>query len=288
MQNAGEAVQLATKLFTEAGLETPRLDARVLVAAALNIDKTRLFSHPEQPISDHQCLAVHGFIQRRLGREPVARIVGEREFWSLTFKVDASTLVPRPDSETLVEAILKRTDNRAGRISILDMGTGSGCLVLALLSELSRATAVGVDISARTLDIATQNARFLGLDQRVRFLRSNWCDGLAADARGPFDIIISNPPYIAVGDLKKLDPDVAEFDPHGALSGGDDGLQAYRELLPGLSRYLAKTGIAGLEIGWDQAGAVKNIADQAGLSCLETVQDMAGRDRVLLFRPVES
>lgn len=276
-------MQATLDLFKKAGLENPRLDARVLIAAALNVDQTRLFSHPEMPVSAEVGAEIERFVERRLHREPVARIVGVREFWSLDFFVDASTLVPRPDSETLVETVLNEMTDKNTRLSILDVGTGSGCLVLALLSELRQAKAVAVDVNASAIKIATRNAQALGLATRVRLQVSNWLADLDVSDTGLFDVIVSNPPYIPERDIETLADDVAKYDPLGALSGGIDGLDAYRELLPQLKLFLTTRGVICLEIGWDQASDVVELGRQAGLNLKGVVKDLAGHDRVVVL-----
>ena len=279
----GQWLKTTTDRFKQAELENPRLDARVLIAAALSVDQARLFSHPEMPVSAEQSVTIRKFVERRLGREPVARIVGVREFWSLDFFVDASTLIPRPDSETLVDTVLGKIEDPLAALNILDIGTGSGCLVLALLSELEHAQAVAIDVNPSAIEVAKRNAHALGLDGRIRFRVSDWLNDLQMDARGPFDFIISNPPYIASDEIENLADDVAMFDPLLALSGGDDGLEAYRTLLPQLPDCLARGGAVCLEIGWDQASDVIDIGRQAGLTGSEVVKDLAGHDRVVLF-----
>ena len=169
------------------------------------------------PLSEKHRAQIEAFASRRLKHEPVARILGVREFWSLNFKVDASTLVPRPDSETLVEAVLARIADRTAPVSILDMGTGSGCLVLALLSELPQASGLGIDLNEQAVRIARENAEALGLATRVRFEPSHWFERLSPDRDGPFDVILSNPPYISSREMQALDRDVSDFDPGLAL-----------------------------------------------------------------------
>ncbi|NQV98474.1 MAG: peptide chain release factor N(5)-glutamine methyltransferase [Rhodospirillales bacterium] len=284
INSAGEAVRLITDRFNEAGMDSARLDARVLIASALEITTTRLFSHPETPVSETQRELMGRFVERRLRHEPVARILGEREFWSLNFKIDASTLVPRPDSETLVEAVLARTVNHDANLSILDMGTGSGCLILALLSELTSATGLGIDINPQAVIKARENATALNLDQRVQFKHSDWFASLAGNDAQRFDIIVSNPPYIPEAEIAGLEPDVSAFDPMIALSGGEDGLQAYRNLLPPMAARIVDGGLVALEIGWKQAAQVTELGERFGLKLDAVVDDLAGRNRAVIFR----
>jgi release factor glutamine methyltransferase len=208
----------------------------------------------------------------------VSRLVGEREFWSLPFAVTPATLDPRPDSETLVEAALARTADRAAPVRLLDLGTGSGCLLLALLHELRAAWGVGTDRSAAAVAAARANAVRLGLADRARFVVADW----AAPLAGRFDIVLANPPYIERGAIAGLAPEVARHDPVLALDGGPDGLDAYRAILAGLEALVAPRGRAYLEIGDGQAGAVSALLEAAGFADLELAHDLAGRARCLV------
>lgn len=249
----------------------------------MDIDLARLFSHPETLLTGSQSKLLEKFLVRRRQREPVARILGRREFWSLEFCIDGSTLDPRPDSETLIEAVLARVPNISAPISILDMGTGSGCLILALLSELKSATGIGVDISDRAVAMAKKNAKNLGLASRGQFVQSDWFKEEPFDHGDNFDVIISNPPYISDEDILRLEPDVRNFDPIEALSGGPDGLRAYRELLPEMARRLSQSGFIAVEIGWSQASEVVEIGMNCGLTNKAIIKDIADQDRILIF-----
>lgn len=282
-QTGGDGILAVNQRLTKAGVDNPRLDARLLVAHVLGINQTRLFSYPETPLNEVQRKHLEKLATRRVKREPMARILGYREFWSLNFKVNESTLVPRPDSETLIEAVLARIENRNAALSILDLGTGSGCLLLALLSELKSANGLGVDMSEHALKTAFENAQTLGLGDRARFQRSNWFESID-EAGKPFDLIISNPPYISDDDITRLEPDVSEYDPHAALSGGADGLHAYRELMPKMASFLASNGTVAVEIGMDQASDVTEYGEAGALQLEEICKDIAGLDRVLVFR----
>ncbi len=283
-QTGGGAILVVTQLLVEAGVGNPRLDSRLLVSHVLGVTPTQLFSYPETPLNMVQLDQLEILAQRRANHEPIARILGQREFWSLNFKIDKSTLVPRPDSETLVEAVLQCIKNRATPLSILDLGTGSGCLLLALLSELKLACGLGVDLSEQALKIAKKNAKYLNLEARVQFQRSNWFEDIGGKKK-PFDIIISNPPYISDDDIPHLEPDVLKFDPHVALSGGYDGLNAYREIMPKIQEFLAFDGIVAIEIGIDQAQEVIRYGEANGLQLEQVLKDIAGLERVLVFRP---
>ena len=284
VQTCGDSVLLVNQRLMEVGIDTYRLDARLLVAHVLGISLTQLFSYPETPLNGAQLDRLEKLTQRRLGREPIARILGCREFWSLNFKIDESTLVPRPDSETLVEAVLAGIKNQNAPLSILDLGTGSGCLLLALLSELKSASGLGVDLSEEALKIAAENAKLLGLDDRVRFQYSDWLKNIDRNEK-LFDIIISNPPYISESEIIHLESDVRKFDPHVALSGGDDGLHAYRELIPQMSEFITSDGIIAVEIGMGQALDVMRCGEASGLQIDQILRDIAGIERVLVFRP---
>ena len=283
-QTGGLAVLAVNQCLVEAGVGNPRLDARLLVAHVLNITPTQLFSYPETLLNDMQLEQLERLTWRRASREPMARILGYREFWSLNFKVDKSTLIPRPDSETLVEGVLEQIENRGELLSILDLGTGSGCLLLALLSELKSAKGLGVDLCEQALKIATENSKSLGLDDRVYFHRSDWFKNIDKKEK-PFDIIISNPPYISDGEINHLEKDVSKFDPYAALSGGDDGLCAFRELMPKVREFIAFDGLFAVESGVGQAQDVIKCGEDSGLKLDQILRDIAGLERVLLFRP---
>lgn len=217
-------------------------------------------------------------ILRRLSGEPMAYILGEREFWSLRFAVEPGILVPRPDSETLIEATLERVGARDRPLRVADLGTGSGCLLLSLLHELPRAVGVGIDLSATALAVAVANARALGLRDRSRWRLGRWTNGLI----GPFDLIIANPPYIARAELATLAPDVRRFEPSSALDGGPDGLDAYRAIASDLRRVLVPGGHVVVEVGAGQADAVCSLLDAAEIAPLDVRPDLAGIARAVV------
>lgn len=276
----GGAVNDLTKEFTDAGLDTPRLDARILVGAAAQLEPSLLFARADQTLSGDAADAVRGFAARRLKHEPVSRILGRREFWGLDFKLNAATLDPRPDTETLVSAALALKPQYPGPRRILDLGTGTGCILLAILSAWPEATGLGIDRAPQAVEGAADNAARLGLAPRAAFREGNWCDGLEER----FDLIVSNPPYIALTEAGALAPDVAHFDPHFALFGGKDGLDAYRALLPGAKMRLRNGGRVLLEIGATQAEAVENLLVAAGFALESRVSDLGGKTRVLTAR----
>jgi len=257
-----------TETFRTAGFDTPQLDARLLIAYALGCDHTALLADGQRLLGNAEEATIVALAQRRLAHEPVARIVGAKEFWSLDLRLDAATLVPRPETETLVEAALAVVDRRGSRarpLRIADLGTGSGAILLALLSELSSAVGVGCDISSRAVSTARDNARRLSA-QRALADRALFVVGdLTAALRGPFDLIVSNPPYIASGDIAALAPEVRLFDPRLALDGGADGLHFYSAIAAAVPPLLAPDGAVVVEIGAGQAEPVAALFAATGL-----------------------
>jgi len=276
-----EAVEAAARRLAAAGIDEPRRDARLLVCRLLGGGPELLLGHPERALSADEAARIQAAVARRAAREPVSRILGEREFWSLPFGLNAATLDPRPDSETLVEAVLAECADRAAPLKLLDLGTGTGCLLLALLSELPAASGTGIDVSAEAVEQAAGNAGRLGLAARARFRRHSWSEGLAALGDG-WDVIVSNPPYIESGAIAGLEPEVAGYDPAAALDGGADGLDAYRALIPAAAAVLAPGGLVALEIGIGQAAAVEALLAAAGLAPIRRARDLAGVERCLL------
>lgn len=254
--------------------ETPRLDAELLAAHLLGVERgTLLLRHLDDPIDAAGWAAL---VARRMAHEPVAYITETREFWSLPVRVTPATLIPRPDSETLIEAALARTP-RDGARRILDLGTGSGCLLLAALSEYPGASGVGVDASPAAAAVAADNARRLGLAERAEIVVGSW-DARAGER---FDLVVCNPPYVEADAV--LSPDVRDHEPHSALFAGPDGLDDYRRIVPLLPVYLAPGGWAHLEIGSTQAELVARLGEEAGLVS-ELTRDLGGRPRCLSFR----
>ena len=269
------AVRLA-----KAGIDGAAREVRLLLQAAAGIPIATQIAFPERTIEIAAAARFDVLLERRARREPMAHILGQREFWSLAFKVTADTLDPRPDSETLVQAVLDQLPDRSAALRLIDFGTGTGCLLLALLHELPNATGAGVDVSAAALAVATENANALGLAQRTSFHRSDWDDGLASG----FDIVLSNPPYIPSEDIAGLQPEIASYEPRLALDGGPDGLDAYRRLGPATARLLVPDGLAAFEIGIGQGESVRRIMAAAGLRHIATARDLAAVERSLLFR----
>jgi release factor glutamine methyltransferase len=276
----GAARHAAIAELRAAGIETPELDARVLFAEALSLDHAAFAAADGRVLNVEQRKNIAAVIRRRIAGEPVARIVGYKEFWSLRLRVGPATLVPRPETETIVETALAAIDAGGPRtrpLRIADLGTGSGAILLALLSELKDAFGVGSDINPRALVVARDNARRLGL-RRAAFVA---CD-LAAALAGPFDLIVSNPPYIASGDIATLAPEVRLFDPRLALDGGTDGLSAYRAIAAAAPALLATEGSLVVELGVGQAEPVAAIFDAVGLVPSAPYPDLNGVPRVLI------
>ena len=261
-----------------AEIENPQLEARILLAHAAEIDQTRIIGYPEDKLDKYTIKYLNKIITRRKNYEPIAYITGTKEFWSLDFEVTHKTLIPRPDSEILIEFILGSITNYNEDLSILDLGTGSGCLLLALLSELPNANGTGIDISPSACGIARRNARKLGLDNRAKFYQGNWMENV----QHQFDIIVSNPPYIAEPDIKFLDKDVMLFEPHLALSGGPDGLSAYRVIAKECITCLKQSGILAVEIGISQAQNICNIFARNGLIITKIQRDLSNIERCIL------
>ena len=273
------SLDLAARRLNEAGVEDAAREARLLARVALGLDTGGLFKRRGGAVTEAEAAALDRVVARRAGREPFARIVGEKEFWSLAFRLVPETLIPRPESETLIETALAHVSDRAAAARVLDLGTGSGCLLLALLSELPRATGLGVDMSAAALACAGANAQRLGLAGRAAWRQGDWTAGL--DER--FDVVLANPPYVAEGDWPALAPEVRDHDPKPALVAGEDGLAAYAIIVPALAGVLAPTGFACLEIGAGQRAALARMADASGLRVIEVRRDLAGIERCVVL-----
>jgi release factor glutamine methyltransferase len=275
-----EAVLLVRRLFTQADLDTPALEARWLVEAALRISAGELAASPERVLSADGARRLDALLRRRLSREPLARILGEQEFWGLRFALSPEALVPRPDTETIVETALELLPDAAAPLRVLDLGTGSGCLLVALLHERPAAMGLGIDRSEGALQTAHGNAVRNNVAPRALFLRGNWSDAV----RGPFDLVVSNPPYIPTGVIPTLDEEVRDHDPAAALDGGPDGLSAYRSILATARDFLAPEGLLVLEIGFDQAEAVTALSRAAGLAIRKVAHDLSGIRRCLALK----
>lgn len=272
-----QARRVLADAFDAAGLPCAALDARILTCFALGIDHADLVREPDRALGPAGEV-LQDLARRRLHREPVSRIIGVREFWGLRLEIDHHVLDPRPDTETLVEAVLARYPAGCARpLRILDLGTGSGAILCGLLRSLPNAFGVGVDISAGACATARRNLVATGLSGRAAILCGNWSDALC----GRFDVIVSNPPYIPSAEISSLDEEVRAHDPFLALNGGGDGLDAYRAIAPRLASCLAAEGVVALEIGAAQSMSVSTILGSAGFVPQEPARDLAGRDRVV-------
>jgi release factor glutamine methyltransferase len=277
--NAAELLKEAAARFAAGRLDEPRREARLLLALALDCDASHLLDGADRAITVNETARFEAFVARRLRHEPYSRIAGKREFWSLEFALSPDTLDPRADSETLIETALTLIPDRAAPLRILDLGTGSGALLLALLSELPSAWGVGVDIAPGAGRTARRNAAALGLDDRGHFLAGDW----SAALRWQADLILANPPYIKAEELDHLAREVALYDPKRALDGGFDGLQAYREIAAMCRESLRPGGYVVLEIGAGRTRDVEAIMVKAGFGLLTSRHDLGGIERCLVF-----
>jgi release factor glutamine methyltransferase len=270
------------RTLAEAGIDNPAYEARLLLAGVLGIGLPALALRSGRPLTEAEAATLEAFAARRLAREPVARILGEWEFWGLPFALSPDTLVPRPDTETVVEAALARIPDRSRTFALIDLGTGTGCLLVALLHECPKAWGLGIDRSPGALATARANARRNGVAERALFAASDW----AAAVSGSFDLVVSNPPYIASPVIATLDPDVREHDPMAALDGGADGLDAYRRILDEAPRLLRPGGHLLLEIGYDQGESVPRLAAGLPLAIEEVRPDLSGNARCVALRRI--
>ncbi len=271
-------LRATARRFQEAGIETAKLDARLLLQSVLHQDHAALVANPDMPIDGVDAAAFEALLVRRLKREPVSRILGEREFYGRRFAISPAVLDPRPDSETLIEAALELGRTRKIR-RVADLGTGSGILALTLLAEWPEATALATDASTDALEIAANNARSLGVAGRAEFQQADWWQGV----EGRFDLIISNPPYIPEADVEGLSPEVKNHDPHTALVGGHDGFDCYRAIAGGAASRLVVNGVVLLEIGAGQQNMVNAIFETNKFNSLGSWSDLGGHVRVLGF-----
>jgi release factor glutamine methyltransferase len=276
-----EAHQRAASLLGKAGIETPKRDARVLLCEAAEIDHAAFLRDPDARLKDEAAARLQNFVARRLAHEPVSRILGRREFWGLSLRVTPDVLDPRADTETLVAAAIEELSHRRGDpLRILDLGTGSGALLCACLSEFPHAFGIGVDQQEPACRIARENLAACGLAGRGAIVCGDWGAALA----GGFDLVVSNPPYIASGAIGALAPEVRDHDPRPALDGGSDGLAAYRAIATDLGRLSAPQGVAVVEIGHDQAESAPACFGQAGWHPIALRRDLENQPRALILR----
>ena len=273
------AMRAATRRLRAAGIREPRRESRLLMEHVLGLTREALFVEPTLPLDQKEAARLASLIRRRVDREPIAYLTGRREFWSLDLAVGRATLVPRPETETVVEAVLARAGRLVERPLLLDFGTGSGCLLIALLGELPGAVGIGVDSSIDAVSLAHANARDHGLDRRASFVAADWGESIS----GRFDIVVSNPPYVSAAEMPSLAPDVVRYEPWAALVGGDDGCDCYRRLAPHIARVLAPKGFAAIELGAGMADDIAALFGAVGLVEIGRRRDLAGIDRCALF-----
>jgi release factor glutamine methyltransferase len=270
------AQRLLTRRFTEAHLDSPALDARLLVQHVTGLTATQMLL-ATAPLSPAQADVLEALALRRIKREPMARLLGEREFYGLSFALNEACLIPRPDSEVLIDRALALTGPSG---LVLDLGTGPGTLLLAFLANKPGWTGLGVDLAPQALEAAASNAERLGLAARGTFQQGSWCEGLT----GRFALILSNPPYIPSSDCESLQDEVRLHDPHLALDGGADGLTAYRAIMTQAPAFLVPNGLLILEAGIGQAEDIRALAEQAGLTWVESAHDLGGIPRAVVLR----
>lgn len=277
----GKILKWTEEYFAKAGIDTPRLDGEVLLCHVLNKERIHLYVHFDQPLNPSELAQYKEYIRQRVRHKPVAYIVGHKDFMGLDFKVTEDTLIPRPDTEILVEAVisrLKTTGDNGGTIA--DIGTGTGAICLSLLNYLSSLKAVTVDISEKALEVARDNAQRLGLSDRIEFFQG---DLLEPIKNRKFIAIVSNPPYIPEGDIAGLEPDVKDFEPVSSLAAGADGLDCYRRLVAEAGELLEDGGFLAMEIGINQAEPLRKLGQEHGWGRCEIIKDLAGIDRVVIL-----
>jgi len=272
-------MRLLAEAFTRAGIDDATIDARLLLCAAAGFDHSALIRDPDLPIEEEAAERALAMARRRLAREPVSRILGERSFWSFDLLVTPAVLDPRPDTETVVDGALEVLAERQGEaLSILDLGTGSGALLCALLDVFAQAQGLGVDISKEACAVARENLARCELAPRGQVRQGSWEAGLP----GPYDLVVSNPPYIESAALAGLDPEVQFYDPPLALDGGPDGLTAYRDICALLPALVAPGGFAIFEVGQGQAEAVAALLASQGFADVRAKRDLAGVERAVM------
>lgn len=281
MSTFGAALAEGRKALADAGLESAALDARLLLSAAAGLRPSDLIARDRERLAPLAWSAFETHVRRRLRGEPVARILGEKEFWGLPFILSAATLVPRPETETLVEQALAEIQGRAsGDCRICDLGTGSGAVLIALLSELPEAEGVGSDIAEEALATARRNAERHAVLRRASFVLADFAEG----PDGPFDVVVANPPYVRSGSIAGLEPGVRDHDPRAALDGGRDGLDAFRAILARAGALLSASGFIAFEVGYDQGESVVDLCGRAGFGEVRLSDDLAGIGRVVTGR----
>lgn len=285
MQTLVSAWTGAKRRLQSAGVDSPVIDARLLVEAAAGATRADIISDPHRPLTLEQSAELEGFLERRSRREPVSQILGVKGFWKIMLRVTPQVLTPRPETETILDVVLAEFPP-GPRFRVLDLGVGSGAIVLAILAERPAAVGLGVDVSEEALAVARENAANLGLGGRVALLRGDWTAGLG---EASFDLVVSNPPYVRSGEIAALAPEVRDHEPRLALDGGADGLDAYRRLAVEIPRVLVPGGRFAVEIGSDQGEPVAALFADAGAEAVRVVRDLGDRDRVVtgLKKPLD-
>lgn len=275
MTSGAQLLGAATRTLRDAGVDDPVRDARVLLAHVLGVDRSRLTVVLPDKIADHEAAAYERAIAARAKRQPVAQIIGTRAFYGRDFIVTGDVLDPRPDTELLIDTALSASFD-----TLLDLGTGTGCILLTLLAERPEAQGQGVDLSADALSIARSNAQVLQVADRAEFTEGSWFEMVDADKR--FDLIVCNPPYISEDEMATLAPEVRDWEPHLALTPGGDGLAAYRQIISEAPQHLVPGGRLIVEIGAGQGAAVRNLFQRAGFVAIQLLKDLSQHDRVVI------
>lgn len=285
-----EALTFATKQFIHYGFESARLEAEILLANVLNVDRIYLYVHSDYILTDSQIKMYKNFIQRRLSHEPTAYIIGHREFMGLEFTVNKDVLIPRPDTEILVETVIERLKDMKDTIEIVDVGTGSGAIAISLAKYLPNAHINAIDISEAAINIAKINSQINKVSDRITFHVDDWENFFLLPAQSPslqknflYNAIVSNPPYILSNVIDTLEPEVAKYEPRLALDGGDDGLDFYRRLIDESPKFLSDGGFLAVEIGYNQAQSVKELATKR-FKYVEVIKDLSQNDRVVVAK----
>lgn len=282
MHSVLEIIKKTTDFFAAKGVESARHDAEVIIGHALGLKRMQLYVQFERFLTEPELERIRPLIKRRAQREPLSYIVGNTEFATVQLKTDRRALIPRPETEELVEHVLAECRLEADDLRLLDLGTGTGCIALALASALPEASLTAVDASEEALALARENAALNKLDARVRLLHSDWYAALGAEE--PFDVIVSNPPYLTAEETAETQPEVREHEPHSALSAADAGMADLRRIITGAPRFLKPGGLLALETGIDQHGALLTLLQQSGFPEPRSLRDLSGRDRFLLAR----
>ena len=275
----GDAVRSITHHLEQAKIDEANSEARLIISYALGLTRSEIIHRNDEKLSENQITRCRSFAKRRSAREPMAYLIGEKEFWSLPFKVSPETLIPRPDSETLVDAVLDHARKAGTPKRLLDIGTGSGCLLAALLSEWPEATGIGIDNNEGAVSVARLNLDRLGLAERGEIVSATWP---TYQPREEFDLVISNPPYIPTAEIRTLEPDVRDYEPLSALDGGPDGLEVHREVADQTRAVLKTRGLIAVEFGIGQSSYIQQIYCAAGFDSIHIHKDLNGTDRCLL------